>query len=47
LNHAAFLRNAAQLKQLGAGYANRAPTPEARLLKSFRDQAGEQRRLLS
>ncbi len=46
LNHAAFPRNAAQLKQLGAGYTNCAPTPEARLLKSLRDQAAEQRRLL-
>jgi len=46
LNHAAFPRNAAQLKELGAGYTNCAPTPEARLLKSLRDQAAEQRRLL-
>ena len=33
-------------KELGAGYTNCAPTPEARLLKSLRDQAAEQRRLL-
>ena len=46
LNHAAFPRNAAQLKALGAGYTNCAPRPEARLLRSFQDQAAEQRRLL-
>ena len=46
LNHAAFPRNAAQLKALGVGYTNCAPTPEARLLKSLREQADEARRLL-
>jgi len=46
LNHAAFPRDAAQLKALGAGYTNCAPSPEARLLRSFRDQAAEQRRLI-
>jgi 2-keto-3-deoxy-L-rhamnonate aldolase RhmA len=46
LNHAAFPRDAAQLKALGAGYANCAPSPEARLLRSFQTQAIEQRRLL-
>jgi 2-keto-3-deoxy-L-rhamnonate aldolase RhmA len=46
LNHAAFPRNAPQLKALGAGYTNCAPSPEARLLRSFQDQAAEQRRLL-
>ena len=46
LNHAAFPRNAAQLRQLGAGYTNCAPTPEARLLRSFSAQAAEQRKLL-
>jgi hypothetical protein len=46
LNHAAFPRDAAQLKALGAGYTNCAPSPEARLLRSFQDQAAEQRRLL-
>ena len=46
LNHAAFPRDAAQLKALGAGYANCAPSPEARLLQSFQHQAAEQRRLL-
>jgi 2-keto-3-deoxy-L-rhamnonate aldolase RhmA len=46
LNHAAFPRNAAQLKELGAGYTNCAPTPEARLLRSLQQQAAEQRKLL-
>ena len=38
LNHAAFPRNAAQLRELGAGYTNCAPTPEARLLHSLQTQ---------
>lgn len=46
LNHAAFPRNAAQLKELGAGYTNCAPTPEARLLKSLQEQCAAQRKLL-
>ena len=46
LNHAAFPRNAAQLKELGAGYTNCAPTPEARLLRSMREQLEAQRKLL-
>src|SRR5262245_10121862 len=46
LKHAAFPRNAAQLRELGPGYTNCAPTPEARLLRSFQDQAAEQRKLL-
>ena len=45
LNHAAFPRNAAQLRELGAGYTNCAPTPEARLLRSMREQAAEARKL--
>src|SRR5580700_795520 len=40
LNHAALPRNAAQLKELGAGYSNCAPTPEARLLRSMTEQCG-------
>jgi 4-hydroxy-2-oxoheptanedioate aldolase len=47
LNHAAYPRNAAQLKELGVGYTNCAPTPEVRLLKSLQDQAAEARKLLS
>src|SRR5229473_2339757 len=46
LNHAAFPRNAAQLKELGAGYCSCAPTPEARLLRSFQTQVSEARKLL-
>ena len=46
LNHAAFPRNAAQLRELGAGYTNCAPSPEARLLQSMQAQAAEARRLL-
>jgi 2-keto-3-deoxy-L-rhamnonate aldolase RhmA len=46
LNHAAFPRDAAQLKELGAGYTNCAPTPEARLLRSLQTQAVEARKLL-
>jgi 2-keto-3-deoxy-L-rhamnonate aldolase RhmA len=46
LNHAAFPRDAAQLKELGAGYCNCAPTPEARLLRSMQEQAAAQRKLL-
>jgi 2-keto-3-deoxy-L-rhamnonate aldolase RhmA len=47
LAHAAFPRNAAQLRDLGVGYANCAPTPEVRLLRSLQEQAGEARRLLA
>src|SRR5246127_528714 len=46
LNHAAYPRNAAQLRNLGAGYTNCAPTPEARLLQSLETQLGEARKLL-
>src|SRR5215471_7822533 len=46
LNHAAFPRNAAQLKELGAGYSNCAPTPETRLLRSMQEQFAEARKLL-
>ena len=46
LNHAAFPRNAAQLRELGAGYSNCAPTPEARLLRSLQTQLAEARKLL-
>jgi len=46
LAHAAYPRNAAQLRDLGAGYTNCAPTPEVRLLKSLQEQAAEARKLL-
>jgi hypothetical protein len=44
--HAAFPRNAAQLRDLGVGYSNCAPTPEVRLLHSLQAQAAEARKLL-
>jgi 4-hydroxy-2-oxoheptanedioate aldolase len=47
LAHAAFPRNAAQLRDLGVGYTNCAPTPEVRLLRSLQEQAAEARRLLA
>ena len=47
LAHAAFPRDAAQLKALGVGYTNCAPTPETRLLRSMREQAAEARRQLA
>jgi 2-keto-3-deoxy-L-rhamnonate aldolase RhmA len=46
LNHAAFPRNAAQLRELRAGYTNCAPMPEARLLHSLQTQLSEARKLL-
>jgi len=47
MNNAVFPRNAAQLRALGVGYANCAPTPEARLLKALQAQADEARKLLA
>jgi 2-keto-3-deoxy-L-rhamnonate aldolase RhmA len=47
LAHAAFPRDAAQLKALGVGYTNCAPAPETRLLHSMREQAAEARRQLA
>src|SRR5436309_11619591 len=35
LNHPALPRNAAQLRELGVGYTNCAPSPEVRLLSSM------------
>jgi 4-hydroxy-2-oxoheptanedioate aldolase len=46
IDHAAIPRNAAQLRDLGCGYANCAPSPEVRLLRSLREQVGEARRQL-
>jgi 2-keto-3-deoxy-L-rhamnonate aldolase RhmA len=46
VNHAAFPRTAAQLRELGCGYANCAPSPEARLLKALSDQVAEARQQL-
>jgi 2-keto-3-deoxy-L-rhamnonate aldolase RhmA len=47
MNNPVFPRNAAQLRALGVGYANCAPTPEARLLKSLQSQVDEARKLLA
>jgi 2-keto-3-deoxy-L-rhamnonate aldolase RhmA len=47
MNNAVFPRNAAQLRALGVGYANCAPTPETRLLKSLQSQVDEARKLLA
>ena len=43
MNHAALPRNAAQLKELGVGYCNCAPSPEVRILKSMQAQVAEAR----
>jgi 4-hydroxy-2-oxoheptanedioate aldolase len=46
MNHPTFPRDAAQLRELGVGYANCAPSPEVRLLRSLQTQAAEARKLL-
>ena len=46
-NHAAFMRNPKQLLELGCGYTNFAPSPEARLLKVMQAQVSEARKLLA
>ncbi|HUA51068.1 MAG TPA: aldolase/citrate lyase family protein [Candidatus Sulfotelmatobacter sp.] len=46
VNHPAFPRTAAELRALGCGYANCAPSPEARLLKALSDQVAEARQQL-
>ena len=43
MNNAVFPRDAAQLRKLGVAYANCAPTPEARLLRSLQMQSAEAR----
>ena len=43
LNHSAFPRNAKELKALGVGYANVAPSPELRLLRSLSNEVREAR----
>ena len=43
MNHPALPRNAAQLRELGVGYANCAPAPEVRMLASMRAQVAEAR----
>jgi hypothetical protein len=46
MNHPALPRNAAQLRALGVGYANCAPAPEVRMLRSMQAQVAEARALL-
>jgi hypothetical protein len=43
MNHAALPRSAVQLRALGVGYTNCAPSPEVRMLKSMRAQVAEAR----
>ena len=43
MNHPALPRDAAQLRDLGVGYANCAPPPEVRMLKSMQAQVAEAR----
>src|SRR5947207_3598448 len=43
MNHPALPRNAAQLRDLGVGYCNCAPSPEVRMLKSMQAQVSEAR----
>jgi 4-hydroxy-2-oxoheptanedioate aldolase len=47
MNNPVFPRNAAQLRELGVGYANCSPAPEARLLRSLQAQIDEARKLVS
>lgn len=46
MNHPALPRDAAQLRELGVGYANCAPAPEVRMLRSMESQVAEARALL-
>ena len=43
MNHAALPRNTKQLRELGVGYCNCAPSPEVRMLKSMQAQVAEAR----
>jgi 2-keto-3-deoxy-L-rhamnonate aldolase RhmA len=43
MNHGALPRNAKQLRELGVGYCNCAPSPEVRMLKSMQAQVAEAR----
>ena len=47
MNHATFPRNAVQLRELGVGYTNCAPSPEVRMLRSMQTQVAEARALLT
>jgi 4-hydroxy-2-oxoheptanedioate aldolase len=46
MNHPTLPRNAAELRELGVGYCNCAPSPEVRMLKSMQAQVAEARTLL-
>jgi hypothetical protein len=46
MSHPTFPRDAAQLRALGVGYTNCAPSPEVRMLKSMQAQVAEARKLL-
>jgi 4-hydroxy-2-oxoheptanedioate aldolase len=46
MNHSSYPRNAAQLLELGVGYANCAPTPEVRMMRSMIAQVEEAHKLL-
>lgn len=46
-NHSAFPRNVRQLAELGCGYTNFAPSPEARLLKVMKEQLAAERKGLA
>ena len=46
MNHPTFPRNAAQLRELGVGYTNCAPSPEVRMLRSMQSQVQEARALM-
>jgi hypothetical protein len=43
MNHGALPRSAAQLREMGVGYSNCAPSPEVRMLKSMQAQVAEAR----
>ena len=46
MNNAVFPRDAAQLRKLGVGYANCAPSPEVRLLRDLQAQTAAAHKLL-
>jgi 4-hydroxy-2-oxoheptanedioate aldolase len=47
MNHPTLPRNAGQLRELGVGYCNCAPSPEVRMLKSMQAQVAEARGFLA
>jgi 2-keto-3-deoxy-L-rhamnonate aldolase RhmA len=46
MNHPTLPRNAAELRELGVGYCNCAPSPEVRILTSMQAQVAEARGLM-